>query len=316
MSGEKDHLTPSTCPASANIKEAETASFLEYAGRERFVEKQDSFSRELEHTDAGQSLYRGLMGALGYAKNTVPFQRLAEMVTLSELERMPGEIPGSSLLSAIEEKLLEAAGFMRRNGNTKTLISSVADSNVPAWRLFRVRPGNHPARRLAGMARLIVRYRHSGLLSGLTSLANGSAGENRWNEIESGLIVPAEGYWFDHYSPGKQCRLTDRFLIGRTRAREIIINVLLPFMAACGKYNDQSGQVESASELYHIYPATEGNNIERHMITQLGIKRSQIKTAQRQQGLLHLYKRFCTQGRCGECQIKILNSKLNSKGSE
>jgi hypothetical protein len=28
-----------------------------------------------------------------------------------------------------------------------------------------------------------------------------------------------------------------------------------------------------------------------------------VKTARRQQGLLHIYKRYCTQGRCVECSL-------------
>jgi hypothetical protein len=303
------YSSPLTCSVGMRGKtQRKIDDVLDRAGRERFIEKQKSFLRELEYIDAGQCLYRGLMGALGYSKNTAPFQMVAEIVPLSELERMAGETSESCLISAIEERLLKVAGFAGGIENPNRSINNVVIPNKLAWRLFRVRPGNQPARRLAGMARLIVRYRHSGLLSGLISLANGAIGENRWDEIESGLIVPADGYWVDHYCPGKQCHLTDGFLIGRTRAKEIIINVLLPFISASGKYDNRPDNVENALELYNVYPATEGNNIERHMSNQLGIKRSQIKTAQRQQGLLHLYKRFCTQGGCGECPVQDLNT--------
>jgi aerobic-type carbon monoxide dehydrogenase small subunit (CoxS/CutS family) len=60
---------------------------------------------------------------------------------------------------------------------------------------------------------------------------------------------------------------------------------------------------EKAFALYCNYPVATENTIERHMRTQLGVKSALVNSARRQQGLLHLYKRFCTQGRCGECLV-------------
>ena len=281
---------------------------LDRAGTARFIEKQSAFLGELENSDAGQCLYRGIMGALGYSKNTVPFQTLAGLVTLHELEKTALEMPESSALLDIEKVLLGTAGFPFESEQPMLLPEAVGTLNTLPWRLFRVRPGNHPARRLAGMARLILRYKPRGLLNGLTTLLDDYSRENGWSEIVSGFAVVADGYWLDHYCPGKQCSLNDRFLIGQSRVKEIIINVLLPFTAAYGQYTDQREKLENSLAVYRTWPAGEENNIERHMTSQLGIKRSQVKTALRQQGLLHLYKRFCTQGKCMECPVGIESS--------
>ena len=278
---------------------------LDRAGTARFTEKQAVFLGELEDTDAGQCLYRGIMGALGYSKNTIPFQTLAGLVTMHDLEKTALEMPESSALSNIEKMLLEIAGFRFENEQPWLSPEVAGTLDTLPWRLFRVRPGNHPARRLAGMARLIMRYKPRGLLRGLTRLLDDCSGENEWNGIVDGLAVAADGYWLDHYCPGKQCCLNDRFLIGQARVKEIIINVLLPFTAAYGQHTDQLDKLENSLALYSTWPSGEENNIERHMASQLGIKRSLVKTAVRQQGLLHLYKRFCTQGRCGECPVGI-----------
>ncbi len=278
---------------------------LDRAGMARFIEKQSVFLGELEEMDTGQCLYRGIMGALGYSKNTVPFRALAGLVNLHELEKTALETPESSALLNIEKVLLETAGFPFENEQPRSLPGVVGNSDILPWRLFRVRPGNHPARRLAGMARLILRYKKRGLIWGVTTLLDDYSEENGWNEIVSALTVEADGYWLDHYCPGKQCCLNDRFLIGQSRAKEIVINVLLPFVAAHGQHTDRHEKLENSLAIFSTLPSGEENNIEKHMCCQLGIKRSQVKTAIRQQGLLHLYKRFCTQGRCKECPVKI-----------
>ncbi len=302
---EKSTVTRSPCIAQVRwTGDEQIGKVLDRAGKARFIEKQSAFLGELENTDAGQCLYRGIMGALGYSKNTIPFQTLSGLVTLRELEETALEIPESSALLAIEKTLLRTAGFPVENEQTMLSPEPVETFSSLPWRLFRVRPGNHPARRLAGMARLILRYKPRGLLYGLTKLIDDYSGENGWSGIVDALLVAADGYWLDHYCPGKQCCLNDRYLIGQSRAKEIIINVLLPFAAAFGQHTDQHEKLENSLVIYSTWPAGEENNIERHMESQLGIKRSQIQTAQRQQGLLYLYKRFCTHGRCGECPLQ------------
>jgi hypothetical protein len=39
------------------------------------------------------------------------------------------------------------------------------------------------------------------------------------------------------------------------------------------------------------------------MINQLGITRYLVNSAQRQQGLLHIYKTLCSQGKCDSCPL-------------
>jgi hypothetical protein len=39
------------------------------------------------------------------------------------------------------------------------------------------------------------------------------------------------------------------------------------------------------------------------LIRQLGIRNNFVNTARRQQGLLHIYKKYCIQGRCRDCPM-------------
>lgn len=76
------------------------------------------------------------------------------------------------------------------------------------WRLRNVRPANHPWRRLAGMARFLAAAQEEGLARGLEARAG------------SPETMAA---WLDPDGTGQ---------IGRARAREIALNVFLPFLGA------------------------------------------------------------------------------------
>jgi hypothetical protein len=292
------------CPASMVIGPEKILVTLNIAGGRRFEEKETQFLNELKKDEANQCLYRGIMGALGYSKNTQPFRDLAEMVPLRQLEHIFKEVPGKSTLSEVENLLLETAGFHYSHQNPLNSPQGGVHSSNLHWKLFRVRPGNHPARRLAGMARLIIQYRKEGFLTGLIGLIEKFQG-GHYPEIEDNLIIEANDYWVDHYCPGKECSLSEKYLVGRSRVKEILVNILLPFAAAFAEHTGKLGLAEQALAVYSGYPAGEENNIERHMLCQLGIKRSLLKTSQAQQGLHHLYKRFCTQGKCGECMLQV-----------
>ena len=63
---------------------------------------------------------------------------------------------------------------------------------------------------------------------------------------------------------------------------------------------------KKALDLYRHYPKLAANTIERHMKKQLGISNDLVDSAQRQQGLIHIYHTLCTQGRCHCCPLSQL----------
>ena len=85
---------------------------LNTAGEERFKQKAMRFQTEILRLDsngikkaeAGQVFYRGVMRALGYAKNTKSFEELADRIPLNIIETQEGLAPKQALL-------LGAAGF-------------------------------------------------------------------------------------------------------------------------------------------------------------------------------------------------------------
>jgi hypothetical protein len=295
---------------------------IDAAGTARFHEKAGHFQRQLQHQETGQSLYQGIMTALGYARNQAPFQELATKIPLAELESaLSGENEYESSQPGIESLLLGTAGLLPSQrpeceyspfedydyvNKLEKVWETMHRTDVMdyrAWQFFRVRPANSPLRRIAGMSRLLQRYRENGLLQGLVASVREAPPENSSRFLEDGLMTEDDGYWAGRFDFGKGYPGLSKWLIGQTRAADIVINILLPFVYGRGEESGETALAEKALALFDAYPPAETNTVARHMQAQFGLRSSQVKFAKHQQGLLHLYKKWCTQGRCGECAL-------------
>jgi len=135
-----------------------------------------------------------------------------------------------------------------------------------------LRPANRPEARIRGAAALAGRFTLRGIQAHLTPhLAAAAAGR-------PAALVRA---------------LTVEGAIGRARAVEILSNAVLPVTAA-------DDPLASEAAYRHLQlPARYGPV--RHLHTALA--GAVPLNARRQQGMLYLLKRYCTQGGCGKCPL-------------
>ena len=291
---------------------------LEEAGEQRFLARAAYFRKTIARAGAGQALYHGILTALGYAKNKQPMAELAVCLPLNKLATAPDEMPDSEYLARCQALLTGTAGLLpsshsaifsasnhHENWEAK-LVDIWANSGErvclsPAvWSLFKVRPGNHPVRRLAAMSYLLLRYRQKGLLDGLEEKLQAAAVDKGNHFLEQALLVAPDDYWSHFLDFGVPATGAAPALLGSGRAADIVINVLLPFAYARGP----ALQSEKALEVYRHYRSLEENTLVKHMRRQLGISQTFMADARRQQGLIHIYKTLCSQGKCDECQMK------------
>ncbi len=299
------------------------AGLLATAGDERFSTKVSRFQADLSQTEAGQCLYRGIMGALGYSKNKLSCLELARRVPLRILESMAqGEITDEELVARQQALLLGTAGLLPSQRCSRHLISESGGSWTDrleslwasshqtevmasdAWQLFRVRPINFPVRRIVAMSYLLLRYRRKELLEGLVNMVNEAPLIKGHIRVKMALLVTTNGYWASHFDFGLPSRTGIPNLLGDGRAADIAVNVLLPFMAAWSKLNSQPDLGRKAIALYRNYPRLAANAVARHMENQFGLSRGLVNSAIRQQGLIHIYNNLCTQGRCDCCALR------------
>jgi hypothetical protein len=266
--------------------------------------------------EQGQSLYEGIAEALGYSKNKVPFRTLAGFLPLSEVEEIVRSARNQEdALLRLQAALIGQAGLLpfqslqdyipddysKRIANIWSASLRSPSLSAKDWELFKVRPGNHPILRIAALSHLLYNWREKGFLETLLDLVREVPRERAHNHLESAFLIKSGGYWEDHYDFG--CVRSKRIscLLGRPRAAEIVVNVLLPFCCGWGKLNSDSDLSTKAFDIYAGYPRLESNAIERHMLRQLSLDSCRLKFARYQQGFIHVYKNFCVQGKCAEC---------------
>jgi hypothetical protein len=316
-------ITPMPCRSKSRCWNSRFISgVLEEAGEQRFLSRVKNFRESLSRDGAGQALYQGIMVALGYAGNKEAMAELARRLSLARLETADSAgMTDAACLAGYQARLMGMAGLLpsqqegRQPGDkiaeewVGRLEKAWADSgdtaamSAGAWRFLRIRPGNYPSRRIAAMSYLLLRYRGEGLLAGLIDSFNRAAADDGYHHLERCLLVAADGYWGRYLDFGLPAGRAVPALLGMARASDIVVNVLLPFVAARGDAGAHAGLSGRAIEIYRSYPTLAENTLEKHMKRQLGLSRYLINTARRQQGLLHIYKTLCSQGKCRDCPM-------------
>jgi hypothetical protein len=291
---------------------------LDEAGDRRFIGKVAEFRGALSRLGASQVLYQGIMGALGYVKNKVAMKELARRMPLSRLmASAAAEIPHQECLVRCQALLLGTAGLLPspversetdsswidRLENAWVALGQAATMSAGDWHSFKVRPGSFPRRRLAATSYLLCRVREEGLLPVLIRELENASPESRFSGLREWLLVSAEGFWAENLDFGLPARRVAPALLGADRADIVVVNVLLPLAAAWGQAGGNTGPAARAAEIYRRYPALAENTLEKHMRRQLGVSRCPVNSARRQQGLLHIYKTLCAQGKCRECPL-------------
>jgi len=285
---------------------------LKAAGEARFRQKVSNFRAELEKEEVGQVLFRGMMKALGYAKNTKPFEHLADRVSLNSIESREGVAQKQALLLGTAGLLpsQRRRGKFARGRKVQELEQiwqsegkKVKTMKEDDWNLSHIYPNNSPARRLVALSYLLERYSEEKLLTGILQTVKEALLQGGHCVLENSLIVTGDGYWRDHFDFDVKSKTKMSAILGNSKVGEIIINIVLPFAFSWGELTADSKITENALELYLNYPKLAENCITRHMKNQLGLEEPFDLFACHQQGLIHIFKNYCCEGRCGQCPL-------------
>ncbi len=287
---------PEPCrDACSRLGEIEIGRRLDEAGEERFRTKARSFAARLRGESPSEVLYQGVMRALGYSKNAAGFEDLARRLPLALLDRAARGKTPEERTEVLEALLLGKAGLLPRSagdGLWRVWRREGDGEPMPAscWRSFRVRPENQPAQRLAGAARLLARFTETGLLEEVLGCVATTAGTET---LERRFTVGAARPDSDN----------GRCLIGGGRAREIVVNIILPFAFAWAESSSSPGLARRALALYRGCPKTGEYGATRELGRLLAGDRASraVNTALRQQGLVHIDNVFCRPRECAVC---------------
>jgi hypothetical protein len=264
-----------------------------------------------------QVLYEGTMEALGYSKNQEPFRRLAENVTLERIKEL--EVLDNA--NALEGLLFGAAGLLPKIRSlrhkasreyARGLIRAWHDLrkryraevlHAADWQFFPTRPVNMPTIRLsaaAGITRLIARKEF--FRATIQALKSGVTPHRLRTELQRLFVLDRHPFWSTHYHFDEP---TSRPVnpLGSSRIDEIIMNVLIPIGLLYARVFKDKAVREGVLGLYRSYPASSENSLTRLMEKQLLKGRMSLKSMSEQQGVIQLYKFYCSEERCQECEV-------------
>ncbi|MFQ5640400.1 MAG: DUF2851 family protein [bacterium] len=327
------HLSPKiveSCPLSQEEPRKILAT-VEGAGYFRFLQKVEQMREGSSSHSWDHLIYKKICESLGYSKNQKPFRKLADALPY---EQVRSEMQWSEAELAKKKSaalLYGAAGLLPHQSQIQLPIldAEVLDYIAPLeylwnqishrlkmkpmmaqeWQFFRLRPQNFPTRRIAGVVDLLVRFHREGFLQGFLKIVQGESKslDKIVGELESVLIVKEVGFWSHHYQfhDTKRPNRQEPTLIGKDRAREIIVNAILPVLYLYSQESREGVLANRIRELMTRYPKLPANSITRTMKNQLfrfnKQKSRAIKSAVQQQGLIELFKMYCKPLRCTEC---------------
>jgi len=297
-----------------NIKEP----IIRYDLKPEFEDKKFTHD-DFKHRELWQQLfYEMVFEALGYSKNKGIMLSLAQSVNVNFINKLGHD---GEFYERVESVLFNVAGMMPDVHNlpenessdyTKRLakdwdnIKRIYDGktfNETQWHFFRLRPQNFPTIRIAGGVRFLDLLLNKDLISTIIKKFKEIRSFNVLiNSVRTLFVIRSKGFWKSHYVFDQLAKDEIKYFVGASRADEIVVNVVLPFFTL---YFDLFGDKESSKKvlkIYNVYNQRSDNRIVRDVAASLKVNDLLKKTIYTQ-GMLELFRGYCSKKNCMECEI-------------
>jgi hypothetical protein len=264
-----------------------------------------------------QLLYEGIMEAMGYSKNCIPFLTLGQTVRLDQLRQYnlkdtqsmmallfgaAGLLPSTRTLQDKESRSY-VRSLRRRSKELRHLLTS-GSIHEGEWLFFRLRPNNFPTARLAAMCFLLPKLFGEGTFKHLIGVFNTHAmsGHERIQSLLALFSLQADPFWQRHYHfRGKTGN--SGVVLGTSRIHDIVVNVIIPIVLLYARiFNDHTARGNARKALASL-PSSQENNLTGKIQRELLKEKAVLDSALMQQGAIQLYKFYCSPIRCSECEV-------------
>ena len=264
-----------------------------------------------------QLLYEGIMDGLGYSKNREPFVKLARNVSLKSMQSLNPS--GDCLVS--EAILLGVAGLLpqvralhepdsREYVRTLRRCWRSMRKTVPCerlheadWQFFPTRPVNFPTIRIGAAAVILQKILAEDLFRTIIQIVKSFASPSKAISmlVETLTVVPG-AFWRSHYHFDASSKKTINPL-GRSRRSDIVANAFIPLSLLYSRIFHDSPVRKNALDLYDQFPPLSSNLILRRIEQQLLRSKLSLSSMRLQQGAIQLWRSYCREGRCAECDV-------------
>jgi hypothetical protein len=280
------------------LPEEKAREVLHGAAQFRLARKGAALARIAELHGPDEALYQALAATLGYKNNKLPFTLLAQRLPLKLLRKADA----AALLFGVAG-FLPASDLRRFDASTRGYLRGLWEKWWPQraeferlalapslWNLAGQRPVNHPQRRLAALAEIV---RHWPKVRALAKACEPRAMQKFFAELH-------DDYWDAHYTVSSRPSATPMALVGESRVTEMLMNVFFPL----AMHADPARWIGCRN-----VPAALGNRrvetAAQRLFADDPRRRTLLKTAAAQQGLLQIYEDFCLRDAsdCHHCRF-------------
>ncbi|MBX3008530.1 MAG: DUF2851 family protein [Melioribacteraceae bacterium] len=291
---------------------------IRYDLTEKFHERKFS-SADFDNKEIWlQVLHELIFEALGYSKNKSQMINLAHRANIQFLKKIE---PDGILIQKYEAALFNIAGLIQKEDTlTEIATKSYSESlsinwnsiksyydndfmDEAEWNFFRLRPQNFPTIRIAGGARFIKALLHENLIGTfakkITEIHNLTV---LINSLRSVLIIRGEGFWRNHFVFDQPANVEIKYFVGASRADEILVNVILPFFSVYFEIFGKPALSKKILKMYQVFEQKSDNQIIIDVSKGLMLEEYSKKTIYAQ-GMIELFRNFCSKNKCLECEI-------------
>lgn len=281
--------------------------------KRKFVSK-DFSNKNIWH----QLIYEAIFEALGYTNNKDIMRRLAEAVDIRFLSQFVNEDNFEFLVESIlfnvaglipEVEILpdeETTEYSKNLYHQWKKIENRYDGrtfHAVNWHFYKLRPQNFPTIRIAGGVKLLSRLLKENLVENIIILFKKTNNPRRLSsDMRNMFLVKANGFWKKHFVFDQPAKTDLKYFIGLSRVDEIIVNVILPILSIYFEIFNKHDLAKKVLKLYLNYYQIGDNNIVTEVSKTLGFDDAGKRSVY-SQGMIELYKNYCTKGKCLECNI-------------
>ncbi|GAB4128346.1 MAG: DUF2851 family protein [Ignavibacteriales bacterium] len=265
-----------------------------------------------------QLFYEIIFEALGYSKNKNEMTKLSQYANIKFLKKLGNNEQTHNLFEStlfnisglvpknLDEKLNGSLDYIRNIRNDWEKIKMIYDGETmheSEWQFLRMRPQNFPTLRIAGGARIVYDIMYNNLIGVIAKkISEIHKFDVLTKSIRSLFIVRARGFWKNHFMFQQEANMEIKYFIGISRADEIIVNVILPFFSLYFEVFNKIELSKKILKIYSNYYQSSENKIVLEVAECLGVK-DLLKKSIYAQGLLELFRNYCSKHNCEECEI-------------
>ncbi len=282
--------------------------WIRQLARTRMARKRDRLPTA-EDNALEPALHERLFAGLGYSKNDAPMSTLAERVPPAALRTLEtprdrealllgtaGLVPEPGDLLEADRATADYAMDLRDRFRRLQVRLDVSPMASTAWTFFRLRPNNFPPLRIAQAA---AWYADGALLHAdpLPTLRTALDRDDPAAALRTALQATPPDFWQTHYRLTKNAKAHDPSL-GTSRIETLLVNAVAPVLLLDADRRADAAQADATLALLRDLPAS-GDRVVRRF-EDLGTEATSAYDAQ---GLHELYRHYCTEGGCLDCDI-------------